>query len=410
MDASNGNGKCDVGGVLLDQPFKIRRLGHFGLDFSNTDENLPIYQDLLGFQTADFRDPFADKEMPEKYKDIGDPKSYFMRYNTDHHAFAFANLHLRRDSGAQGFYTEGVTVGQISWQVGSLAEVVNGDEWMRERQCQMVRIGRAGPGSNWHSYMMDPDGHKNEIFYGMEQIGWNGHSRPVAMLKRTGQFPDEPTPPIYQEVDEAMAEGIDLTSGYRFVNKTTPEYDVQGSLLPRPFRIVKHSPIGLFVKNLSDSLDFYCGILGFIITEEVDYKGQRCVFLRNNTEHHSLALYPIELREELGLSGHTTLAGFGLQVANYRQLRDARDFLKENGLRIGEMPQELTPGMDYTFLAFDADGHALQFYYAMEQVGWDGKPRPAASRRQTGPVDQWPETVAGLSDSYAGEAFFGSWS
>jgi len=30
--AKKTNGKFDVGGVLLAQPFKIRRLGHFGLN------------------------------------------------------------------------------------------------------------------------------------------------------------------------------------------------------------------------------------------------------------------------------------------------------------------------------------------------------------------------------------------
>ncbi len=413
MAATTGNGstngKCDVGGVLLDQPFKIRRLGHFGLDFRNPDENLPIYQDLLGFQTADFRDPFAGKGTPEKYKDIGDPKSYFMRYNTDHHAFAFSNLALRKGGDTQGLYTEGVTVGQISWQVGSLAEVINGDSWMRERQCHMIRVGRAGPGSNWHSYLMDPDGHKNEILYGIEQIGWNGHSKPKVMGARGfHDVPDLPQISEYQEIEDALAEGVDMQSGYRYTHDLAAKHDVQGILLPRPFRIVKIGPIGLFVTNMTASLDFYCTMMGFLITEEVDYQGHRCVFLRNNTEHHSLVLYPIELREALGLSEHTTTAGFGLQVANYTQLRNAREFLAENGVRVTEMPLELTPGLDYSFLAFDADGHAMQFYCAMEQLGWDAKPRPAASRRKITP-GVWPESLDALSDSYMGEPFLGPW-
>ena len=48
----------------------------------------------------------------------------------------------------------------------------------------------------------------------------------------------------------------------------------------------------------------------------------------------------------------------------------------------------------------------MQLYYYMEQVGWDGRPRPAGSR----PVidnDHWPETVAGMSDSFLGEPFLG---
>ncbi len=89
MDASVE--KCNVGGVLMDQPFKIRRLGHFGLNFLNMDDNLHFYLDLLGFMITDIRDPFADKEVPEDYKDFGSCKGYFMRYASDHHAFAFYN-------------------------------------------------------------------------------------------------------------------------------------------------------------------------------------------------------------------------------------------------------------------------------------------------------------------------------
>jgi hypothetical protein len=42
----------------------------------------------------------------------------------------------------------------------------------------------------------------------------------------------------------------------------------------------------------------------------------------------------------------------------------------------------------------------------MEQIGWDGKPRPAAMRPK---VDNgnWPESVPGQSDSFLGEPFLG---
>ena len=39
--------KYDVGGVLLDRPFKIRRLGHFGFNVVNMDEAKRFYICLL---------------------------------------------------------------------------------------------------------------------------------------------------------------------------------------------------------------------------------------------------------------------------------------------------------------------------------------------------------------------------
>jgi hypothetical protein len=42
----------------------------------------------------------------------------------------------------------------------------------------------------------------------------------------------------------------------------------------------------------------------------------------------------------------------------------------------------------------------------MEQIGWDGKPRPASQRPK---IDNagWPESLAGQSDTYLGEPFLG---
>jgi hypothetical protein len=41
----------------------------------------------------------------------------------------------------------------------------------------------------------------------------------------------------------------------------------------------------------------------------------------------------------------------------------------------------------------------------MEQVGWDGRVRPAAERRQVG--RDWPETLEPLSDSLVDQVFQG---
>ncbi len=142
------------------------------------------------------------------------------------------------------------------------------------------------------------------------------------------------------------------------------------------------------------------------MTEETNFQGKRCVFLRANTEHHSMALYPIALREKLDLSPHTTLMSFGVQVGSYRQLRDAVAFLEKNGVTIRRLPPELFPGIDYSAFAIDRDGYAFQLYYYMEQVGWDGKPRPAALRPAID-NENWPQSVPGQSDTFLGEPYLG---
>ena len=79
---------------------------------------------------------------------------------------------------------------------------------------------------------------------------------------------------------------------------------------------------------------------------------------------------------------------FGLQLANYEQLRNAVLFLRARGVPVNDaIPPELYPGMDYVAHVLDPDGHCLQLYYYMEQVGWDGKPRPREQRRKSLPVN-----------------------
>jgi hypothetical protein len=97
-----------------------------------------------------------------------------------------------------------------------------------------------------------------------------------------------------------------------------------------------------------------------------------------------------------------------MQVANYRQLRAAVAFLKDRGCRFVEVPAELTPGTDYRAFALDPAGHGVELYYYMEQVGWDGRPRPRRAARFL-PVERWPETAEPASDTYMGEPYLGPW-
>ena len=112
------------------------------------------------------------------------------------------------------------------------------------------------------------------------------------------------------------------------------------------------------------------------------------------------------MRNALGLSEHSTLLSFGIQVGSYEQLFAAKNFLEESGVKLIDLPPEIHPGIDYVVHAVDPDGHVIQLFYYMEQVGWDGAVRPAEMRRE---VKQgvWPESLEPMSDTYAGETFWG---
>ena len=401
----SGNGqRYNVGGILLERPFKIRRLGHFGFNIEKLEEARHFYGDLLGFTVSDKADfsraPWFPKDL------AGEAQGYFMRYGTDHHAMVLFSKKIM-DRRADRKFVPGITINQITWQCGSLREIGDAHTYFQEQQVRLQRVGRDMPGSNWHVYVYDPDGHTNELYYGIEQIGWNGNSKPRALYYRGFQEkPELPQMSEAAEIAEAEAKGIDIYSGHRpAAPNGGVKYDVDGVLLPRPFKITKIGPVRLFVEDVGRAERFYTERLGLKKSEESDYKGARCVFLRCGAEHHSLALYPTELRAALGLSAHTSCLSFGVELANYAQLREAVAFLKASGCELLELPPELYPGIDYAAFARDPDGHLIQLYYYMEQVGWDGRVRTPAERR---PVRrEWPAALEPLADTYTDQVFQG---
>ncbi|MGZ8433676.1 MAG: VOC family protein [Candidatus Binatia bacterium] len=390
--------KYNVGGVALDRPFKILRLGHFGFNAADLEASRRFYFDLLGFF-------------------ITEPAGagYFGRHASDHHSFALfekKKFNQRQYAGDNAkHFREENDINQITWQVQSVAEMAGATKYFHDIGVEVMREGRAGGGgSQFHLYVWAPDEQIFELYYGIEQISWNGYARPVAMRHGTAVAPSEAQLPDYQLITEDINKGIPVLDGARYVSEMPLKYNVDGVLLPQPFKITRVGPVKLFVDDYERLKRWHMEVLGFTLTEEVEWQGERCAFLRCNNEHHSLGIFPKSWRKKLGLSETTSNLSFGLQLANYRQLQDAVQFLRGHGVRVETdiIPPELHPGIDYAAYAFDPDGHCLELYYSMEQVGWDGKPRPQELRRKVDP-NHWPDILEPLSDTYTGEPYIGPW-
>jgi catechol 2,3-dioxygenase-like lactoylglutathione lyase family enzyme len=396
----------DVGGVRFERPFRVQRLGHFGFNVVDQEKALRFYSDLLGL-------PVTDTVNFGQYLKVTspsgqDPNGYFLRVGGDHHSVVlFPHWALSAGRPPAG---EGTTwISHIAWQVGTLREVTEGRRWLTENKARIARPGgRDARGANWNFTVSDADRISNEIYYGMDQIGWDGVSKPAPICPQYDPLPglDEAAQPDFPMAQKAIEGGLDLRAGLHQRPFGEPAYDVDGVMLARPFRVVRNGPIRLFARDVDAATRFYAETMGLTPTEEITWRGQRAVFLRANTEHHTMALYPLSLREELGLRSDTICMAYGMQVANYRQLKDAVAFLEGNGVTVKTLPPELFPGIDYSAFAFDPEGNAIQLYYYMEQIGWDGRPRPAAARRKID-KDHWPETLDALSDTYQGPVFQG---
>ena len=399
----------EVGGVRMARPFKIRRFGHFGFNVDRLDEAVTFYTDELGFRVTDDMSLFDMLDGPAldfARTIVTNPRMLFTSNSSDHHAVLLAHKSFGTLFGNDAVAKDN-TVSQITWQVGTLDEVLDAVAYLQDRGVTTVRVGRDMPGGNWHVYFLDPDGNTLELYYGMEQVGWNRNSKPRAMHYRGF----DTAPPRLQmseaaEIREALDRGIDIHSGWRpSESHLDDKYDVGGIMLPRPFKVTGLGPFSLFTDNVDAMVEFYTVVMGFQATEEARYGGYRIVYLRHGAEHHSMVLADKALRPALGLNPGASCLSVGMQLGSYRQLLDAVEFFRSHGREIVELPPELHVGIDYATYVRDPEGHLIQLYYSIEQLGWDGRPRPADLRPSI--TTPWPDAVDAQTDTYVGPAFLG---
>lgn len=397
----------DVGGVRLARPFKIRRLGHFGYNAVDMEAMLTFYLDGLGLIVSD-RSGTMPGRLPavEQETLTADERLlHFTRFGSEHHQLVFISSKVW-DWVGQSNGSAGASINQVTWQVGSLAEVVEGAAWIWGQGERLLRSGRDMPGSNWHTYLFDPEGHINELFYGMEQIGWDGLSKPKALWSGVlNERPELPQVSESTEIGDAEKADVDLTSGYQPDRSAEKPYDVDGVMMERPFKIIGIGPVSLLVTDIDGAERFYTQVLGFAVRRRVDWNGRRGLLLSCNTDHHSLALYEEGLRADLDMPARSDSMALGFRLANYRQLRAAVAHMVARGAAEVSVPAELVPGFDYVTHLRDPDGNLVQLYYYQRQVGPDG-PMPQVV---SGGSATWPELVDAPADVFGGQVFLGPW-
>jgi catechol 2,3-dioxygenase-like lactoylglutathione lyase family enzyme len=380
------------------------------LNLDRLDEAISFYADVLGFRVTDKVNLFEllPPELRTAVEEVvTDPRMIFTSNSSDHHALLLTHRTFGTLTGNDRSATDN-TLSQITWQVGSLQEVVDAEEYLRGQGVEIARVGRDMPGGHWHVYFRDPDDNTVELYYGMEQIGWSRKSRPPEMRYRAfDSVPPLPQMSEAAELQEALDRGIDINSGWSPCETHLKETeDVGGVLLPRPFKVTRLGPISMFTERMAEMLAFYTELLGFQVVEEAEHLGRRIVYLRSGTEHHTFVLADKSLRGNIGLSEGTSCLSIGMEVGSYSQLRAAVQQLEQDGhTLVDNIPPQLYLGIDYAAHLLDPDGHLVCLYYYMEQVGWDGKPRPPSQRRPV--TEPWPESLTPLSDTYADQTYMG---
>lgn len=151
----------------------------------------------------------------------------------------------------------------------------------------------------------------------------------------------------------------------------------------RPFALTKIGHVVLMATDLERSVRFYTGVLGFRVSDvypESMMKG-RMVFMRCAADHHGVALVGAAPGAGKENAPQRELHHMAFEVATLDEVFAARDWLRANGVKI-EFEGRRRAGCQVAVEFRDPDGHWLEIYWGLDQVGEDGRIRPPGEWRE----------------------------
>lgn len=152
-----------------------------------------------------------------------------------------------------------------------------------------------------------------------------------------------------------------------------------------PFRITKIGHIGLNVTDLERSTKFYTEVLGLSVTEAMG-ENQRpggLVFLRYNTDHHGVALFG-------GFKGpmaEGALNHVAFEVGSLDEVFRVREHLRKFDV-VPHFEGRRRAGCQVAVEFRDPDGHELEVYWDIDQVGSEDTVRPDSEWRATKTLEE----------------------
>jgi len=155
------------------------------------------------------------------------------------------------------------------------------------------------------------------------------------------------------------------------------------SLEPRPVTI---GHVGLTVRNLDRAVAFYADVVGLRLTERFTYPeavvghGLTVVagaFMRCDSSHHCLSIFA--LRPELQRPEDTASPGQGLHHIAFEMATPDELLAKLRHVRAQGVPianeRRGGPGNQPRFYIRDPEENLIEFYWGIDQIGWQGNPR-----------------------------------
>ena len=165
----------------------------------------------------------------------------------------------------------------------------------------------------------------------------------------------------------------------------SPGGDGPASVDVRPVRI---GHLGIVVSDLDEAVRFYTEVVGLRLTERFEYPEDTGhgvtvaagAFVRCDSSHHCISIF--SLRKDLAPTARGPEPALGLHHIAF-ELPTPDDLLtklrqvRAHGVEIVQARRG-GPGNQPRFYFRDPDGNLLEFFWGIDQIGWEGRPRPYA--------------------------------
>ncbi len=132
-------------------PFKITKIGHVVLNVVDVERSTKFYTEVLGFKVSDV--------YPEGMAPGG---MVFFRCNPDHHGIAVV--------GSMPGQSPCIELNHIAFEVDTLDEVITARNHLKKLGVPVDFEGRRRAGAQIAVEFHDPDGHRLEIYWGLDRI------------------------------------------------------------------------------------------------------------------------------------------------------------------------------------------------------------------------------------------------
>lgn len=146
-------------------PIRVNKIGHVGLYCRDLPKMIDFYTRMLGF----------------KVSDVNEKGATFLRFGADHHSFVLVKM--TDDEQKKGMGAK--LLQQIAMEVEDLETLKRIRKYLLAQGVDVHgKIKHEGPGTDYTFDFDDPEGNRLQFFSDMDQIGWDGKSRPKEQWKR----------------------------------------------------------------------------------------------------------------------------------------------------------------------------------------------------------------------------------